>query len=114
MEWISVDDRLPEDDETLPRYNDTHLEFVSVLACGYYYDDSEELRVSMVNRLCQKTTGIEYIDSQCAFRDVWRWSTQFHRVTHWMPLPEPPEINQMSKSADNNCKTLGRKFAAQL
>ena len=90
MEWISVDDRLPEDDETLPRHKDIHLEFMSVLACGYFSEDSEKPCVSMVNRLYNKTTGIEYLDKQFPIKDEWRWGTSFHRITHWMPMPEPP------------------------
>ena len=97
MEWISVDDRLPEQDGTLGWHKDSSLEFVSVLACGYSSEDSEKPYVSEVNRLCQKTTGIEYLDSRCAALDEWRWSVKFHRITHWMPMPEPPEEVQQCR-----------------
>ena len=61
MDWISVKDRLPEDD---------------------FPKDTKKLQ----NRIRQ------YCSWKCdgVFTD-WYWRHSAGRVTHWMPLPEPPE-----------------------
>lgn len=64
-EWISVKDRLP-------RYNRYVLTFTPTMAmpivvdqyCGYWGDDDDE------------------------WYEGW-WSKR--KITHWMPLPEPPK-----------------------
>lgn len=66
MQWVSVDDRLPEKDETI-------LVWVG----------------TMCTRACVGKTPYGpawyLIDKNCYLN--W-WS-----VTHWMPLPEPPKVN---------------------
>ena len=57
-QWISVEDRLPEDD-------------VQVLAC---------------------TKHGKAFSAHCE-RGRWRVSGSV-KVTHWMPLPEPPEVEE--------------------
>ena len=68
MEWISVKDRLPKEGEEN-----------TVLVC-YIGFISETLCVA---------TG--FIDDT----GLWRWGESGNRVkvriTHWMPLPEPPK-----------------------
>jgi len=62
MEWIDVNDRLPENP------NDFHLQYLSIgrVIIGMQYDSK-----------WYKDDGTEKPD------DI--------EITHWMPLPEPPE-----------------------
>lgn len=73
MEWISVGDRLPEEDGTLPRYVNGDFCLISVLAvCNK--------GVTMKERI--------YSDGH------WQWlnmTPYYEDVTHWMPIPEPPK-----------------------
>jgi hypothetical protein len=63
-QWISVEDRLPEDDEP-------------VLACFVGWDDMKFIRV------------LEYYSQEKEWED---WNCITHsNVTHWMPLPQPPQ-----------------------
>lgn len=61
--WISVKDRLPE-----------HFEPVLI---------------------CREKNGSPYVEQ--GYKDVGEWwkvyGTRTKQVTHWMPLPEPPEVN---------------------
>ena len=67
-EWISVKERLPE----------VAGEYLVVYHPCYWHDVKEDLRVG--------------IDS---FRGKTAWAKKkYQRVTHWMPLPEPPKENQ--------------------
>lgn len=64
-EWVSVEDRLP----------DTAGEFLVVYHPCYWDKVTSEIRVG--------------IDS---FRGKTTWAKRkYQRVTHWMPLPEPPK-----------------------
>ena len=66
-EWISVDDRLPEDDEQV-------LVFARPL------------------KLYPSENGRGLVDTMiCLGGDLWihDWERQ-PKVTHWMPLPDPP------------------------
>ena len=73
MDWISVKDRLPE-------------------RTGLMHDESEYVLV------CEKSdlTGCGYV-SMCGYtQHGWDRYDNFgtvnvDRITHWMPLPEPPE-----------------------
>lgn len=56
--WISVEDRLPEDD---------------------------------VDVLTRRATGMS-VESHCGFGWAYDEYNGKWRVTHWMPLPEPPEV----------------------
>lgn len=62
MDWISVKDRLPEDDAMYLVYGRNGYG----IAFAVYYGDGEWL-------ICDDLTNI----------------TRF--VTHWMPLPKPPK-----------------------
>ena len=69
--WIPVTERLPEDD--IPQGRKT----VTVLVC------SEARRVQIASRVYWPK------------KDAWRWSKMMNNyVTHWMPLPEPPEVSE--------------------
>lgn len=67
MEWVSVKDRLPEK---------KGLYIVAYHPC-HWGNVSEETEIGM--------------DS---FRGKECWAkAKYQRVTHWMPLPEPPKSN---------------------
>lgn len=69
--WISVEDRLPEDEtEVLCWYRDENGEYYCTL--GWYH---------RTNYGAGWTTDAEI-------------SGYFGCVTHWMPLPEPPEEDE--------------------
>ena len=64
MEWISVEDRLPDNHQR-------------VTGIGFDYGDVKNKRHYVV---------CEYFDS------IWLGDEdeEFEYITHWMPLPEPP------------------------
>lgn len=68
MEWISVDDRMPD-------------EFNSVIICDSKAD-CQDMRDPIIGHYEPD------IDSGTWYRD---WSSEVLNVTHWMPLPEPPK-----------------------
>lgn len=82
--WISVKERLPEDDETLDFFKQGNLTFITVLA--YVPEVGTELR----NRLKVDKCGISAFDEFAT--DGWVWSAG-REPTHWMPLPEPPKMD---------------------
>ena len=72
MTWISVEERLPDDD-TLVLFN---TEEQGLVVGSVDHDD---------NGLCFRI-GNQYIS----------WDYDFNydcTITHWMPLPEPPNTN---------------------
>lgn len=70
MEWISVKDRLPEDYEKVIAYcNKTNKYFVGFARKSSYSGDTYWLLVGA-------SGAVYYVKS---------------KVTHWMPLPEPPK-----------------------
>lgn len=70
-QWISVKDRLPEDEKPVLAYY------------GFYHDDSNE------------DLGARYIGTLTYFtydpEPHWQHESTGLFVTHWMPLPKPPE-----------------------
>lgn len=80
--WISVKERLPEDDENLRFYDDGQIRFASVLV----RDDNRGTAIA--NRLMIRHHRIPSLDELAT--DGWVWSRP-HEPTHWMPLPEPPQ-----------------------
>lgn len=89
QEWTSVNDRLPEEDDSIHFYGDGRMRCTTVLAYTEYG------RIIPKNRLIVKPTGNEYLDTQVT--DGWEWARGTEEVTHWMPLPEPPT----KEGADN-------------
>ena len=83
QEWISVDDRLPEDDEKIESYYDGRMSCKTVLVYTKYGI------IIPKNRLIVRTTGNKYLDDQVT--DGWIWAGGTEEVTHWMPLPQPPK-----------------------
>ena len=79
QEWISVDDRLPEDS-------------------GYYlvvYRDKYNGSISIAFDMYVKCNVGEWWESEfaCDITKQFRWATrlQEQEVTHWMPLSQPPK-----------------------
>ena len=72
-EWISVEDRLPEskDDGVLVYFSETGS--IETVHIQDYFDDI--------------TAGINRAGQQ-----VYTKWYKHQNVTHWMPLPEPPEV----------------------
>ena len=76
-EWISVKDRLPEDDLNIKKcINGEHFGFLTVLVYNGVVKQS--------NRFYSKASRFGLPETE-----GWEWSSS--NVTHWMPLPEPPE-----------------------
>ena len=84
QEWISVDDRLPEMGE--------HYQSEDVLVCiDYRPDDPDTTKDSDVS--------IDHVDFNCFGQGCFSCERDDPRdgepspyfVTHWMPLPAPPE-----------------------
>ena len=75
--WISVSERLPEDDPNVKKHIEgERFGFLTVLAYNGV--------VKQTNRFfCNEARyGLPKTNS-------WEWASQ--NVTHWMPLPEPPK-----------------------
>ena len=80
-EWISVDERLPEDVYGKDREKITVLVY------------TEGKKVSQ----CSRCAEYKLIEREPFDRNVFRRTGKFYwnkskRVTHWMPLPEPPKM----------------------
>ena len=75
-DWIPVEERLPEDD--LPP--DTDRVAIKVLTVTKH-GTRRFVRELTRQRWCWK--GV---------MQPWSWSKDAIGVTHWMPLPEPPEV----------------------
>lgn len=74
--WISVDDRLPEDNLPLD-------------------SDRVAIKVLTVTKHGKRRFVRELTRQRWEWRGVmrpWCWSKDAIGVTHWMPMPEPPEV----------------------
>lgn len=85
-EWISVKDRFPEEEQEVLLYTEEietygrHCERKKIYHNVYRgYFDGEEWLTSYCH-------GCEYI-----FKMNEKYKHERIEVTHWMPLPEPPE-----------------------
>lgn len=73
MEWISVKDKLPKiDKKQLPPCSEDVIAF-----------DGKYVRVGALFKSCGNLTWCYLDDNDHSY--------SFDDVTHWMPLPEPPE-----------------------
>lgn len=74
MEWISVKDKLPEVDKEVLAYVKGFIDYTK----EYYY----EVNISKLIKV-ECAYGNIKIDWDCT-------QTCNEKVSHWMPLPEPP------------------------
>lgn len=92
-EWISVKDRLPKFNKEVLTYT-PHLAMPIIVDTydGYYGEDDEE------------------------WHEGWRYRGDCtgNKVTHWIPLPKPPEVNitQLNRVKRFECKSCGCIFEA--
>ena len=78
QEWISVDDRLPSDEQD-----------VLVIAHGW---GGRLVYVGSHKRVEAQKSWLTGITSKSSEWLLWGWSyLKEPMVTHWMPLPEPPK-----------------------
>lgn len=68
--WISVEERLPEEDEDVLVFAIGDL--CAVIAITSYSHNLHGLRID-------------------GWRPPWEYFRHNYKITHWMPLPEPPE-----------------------
>ena len=78
QEWISVDDRLPSDEQD-----------VLVIAHGW---DGRLMYVGSHKRVEAQKSWLTGITNKSSEWLLWGWSyLKEPMVTHWMPLPKPPK-----------------------
>ena len=80
QEWISVKDRLPEEDGSYLVYSNSFGNRKSV-KLRWFAKDAE--MAGAYDIAGQKNVWYLY-DSECGYISI-------NSVTHWMPLPEPPK-----------------------
>lgn len=86
QEWISVEDRLPEEKDTERKFYDN--ESLALL-------DVEIQRVSDEVLVVVKDIGGEFafVSTDCTIEGKWQsWENGDYTVTHWMPFPEAPKM----------------------
>ena len=77
MDWISVKDRMPEDDPAVKKYIEKgKFGFLTVLVHNGVVKQTNRFYCNEERFGLHKTDG-------------WEWASS--NVTHWMPLPEPPK-----------------------
>ncbi len=79
MEWISVEDKLPEIDEHVLISNGNYVNF-GWIDSNYYNYETDELQECWVGA----NLG-------------WDGDSDKVEVTHWMPIPKPPKILNQNK-----------------
>ena len=78
QEWISVEDRLPSDEQE-----------VLVIAHGW---DGRLVYVGSHKRVEAQKSWLTGITNKSSEWSLWGWSyLKEPMVTHWLPLPEPPK-----------------------
>ena len=78
MEWISVKERLPDDEQE-----------VLVIAHGW---DGRLVYVGSHKRVEAQKSWLTGITNKSSEWSLWGWSyLKEPMVTHWLPLPEPPK-----------------------
>ena len=78
QEWISVKDRLPDDEQE-----------VLVIAHGW---DGRLVYVGSHKRVEAQKSWLTGITNKSSEWSLWGWSyLKEPMVTHWMPLPQPPK-----------------------
>ena len=78
QQWIPVSERLPENIDT----------YIVVVKHKYYFE--KEYSIDTDVALYNPYEG-GYIDNHWNTFNDWDEGQQYLRVTHWMPMPEPPK-----------------------
>ena len=98
--WISVNDKFPEDGTNLKFSDDFGMKFTSVLVSGFMYKNSTKPIILIANRSFTKQTGITYLDSNNINNGIklneWCWSRNLFKITHWQPLPKQPTDSELT------------------
>lgn len=86
-EWISVEDRLPEEHETM---------FAKFWGTDKWKNGMFRYRSETVIVCVEFEDGSQLVRSSYTIDGVWKFGfvLKHHRVTHWMPLPEPPKVEE--------------------
>lgn len=79
-EWVSVDDRLPEEDPHIKKFIDG--EIFGLLTVLVYNGE-----VKQTNRFFCNAPKFGFSKT-----DGWEWASR--NVTHWMPLPKSPKEDE--------------------
>ena len=87
-EWVSVDDRLPEEDPHIKKFIED--EIFGLLTVLVYNGE-----VKQTNRFFCNAPKFGFSKT-----DGWEWASS--NVTHWMPLPEAPDSLPPEGEEDNN------------
>lgn len=98
--WISVKDEMPENNKSVLIRQKTGYKDNSVTVVGKYVgkftvecgDCDNEF-----NDYCEEKD--EYFTPEGWYENLWNWSDYSgirinEEVTHWMPLPQPPETDK--------------------
>jgi hypothetical protein len=76
--WISVKDRMPEPYDSVLVYSNCHLNKDCCWHVAFYSDGNDEWLIQL-----------DYPEN--SFKEKNLGAVSISLVTHWMPLPEPPE-----------------------
>ena len=75
-QWRSVKDELPQPGEV-----------VLVFAVGKYECFIGKTKYA----LCQQ---LEHRNGEKSWTEPWEYFSMYFEITHWMPLPEPPKVEE--------------------
>lgn len=85
MEWISIDDQLPSVQTMVLLYAPLNYHTANGITHGWYDSGSNNFR-----HFDRSHSGCSVIEDQMNKRSKRLWTA----VTHWMPLPDPPQENR--------------------
>lgn len=96
MEWISVEDRLPEK-KCIATYENALGNRRTIIASYFparaVESDGED---DAYDEYCEESDQYFYCEGWYEQQDNWGEYSSIYvnegEVTHWMPLPEPPEV----------------------
>lgn len=78
-EWISVKDKLPEEGK-------------EVLVIAYGWDKNPPCYLGCLKHTKSEKSWLTGLESAESDWSLWGWSyLRTPKVTHWMPLPDPPK-----------------------
>lgn len=94
-EWISVKDRLPPRNKRVLVYGKPDIEFYVKKYSGEKRESLEKLEGVWEGRLERKKKLLSWDEEPNKPVDWAVYRTHYDRwiITHWMPIPDPPEVN---------------------